>query len=325
MKRRILADLFEAGEADAVLNEVLGVMASAVPGLEASHIVRCYRILQSLYEGRFAGYRACNTAYHDLRHAADTFLAMARLVHGAVLNSETITERQALMALTAAGLHDAGYIQETRDLQGTGAKFKIGHEQRSIRWLARHAADVGLAGSEADSIGQLIRCTEISVSIAKVPFPDKRTELLGRMLAAADLLAQLSDQVYLEKLTLLYEEDRESGRPTYDSATDALIKALGFYEMFKKRLSRMLPLHERLLQSHFRERWGIDRNLYREAIALNHTYLSAALSASGSSVLGRLRRRGTLQTLCGTDPTVANIEKAPHAAAARQRPGRPRR
>ena len=293
MKRRILADLFEVDGPEAVLNEVLTILESAAPRLDSSPIIHVYRTMNALYSGAFPDYQACNTGYHDLSHAVGTFLAMARLIHGAVLDSEKITEREVLMALAAAGFHDAGYIQETDDRHGTGAKFKIGHEQRGIDLLARLAGGLGLTPDEAGSVGCLIRCTDMSKSIADVPFPNDRIELLGRMLAAADLLAQLADPVYLEKLLLLYEEDQASGERRYRSQLDTFRKALEFYELFKRHLARTLAPHDRFLKLHFKTRWNISDNLYREAIARHHAYLSSALNASEASVLAHLRRCGT--------------------------------
>lgn len=298
MKRRLLADLFEFDGPDAVLNEVLTILKSAVPCLNLFPIVHGYRTMETLYSGNFPGYQACNTGYHDLSHAAGTFLAIARLIHGAILDSDRITEREILMASIAAAFHDAGYIQEVNDREGTGAKFRTGHEQRSIDFILQQAGKLGLTLAEADSVGCLIRCTDMSASVANLPFPNDRLELLGRMLAGADLLAQLSDPVYLEKLFLLYAEDLESTERRYCSQVDTLRKALEFYELTKRHLARTLPQQDRFLRLHFETRWNISDNLYREAISRHHTYLSTVLDASQESVLELLRRRGTLKTLC---------------------------
>jgi hypothetical protein len=292
MKRRILADLFEVDGPEAVLNEVLTILESAAPRLDSSPIIHVYRTMNAIYRGGFPDYQACNTGYHDLCHAVGTFLAMARLIHGAVLDSEKITEREVLMALTAAGFHDAGYIQEVDDRHGTGAKFKIGHEQRSIGLVSRIAGGLGLMPDEAVSVGCLIRCTDMSTSIADVPFPNDRIELLGRMLAAADFLAQLADPVYLEKLLLLYEEDQASGERRFRSQVYTFWKALEFYELFKRHLARTLAPHERFLSLHFKTHWNINDNLYREAIARHHAYLSRTLNDLEASMLAYLRRRG---------------------------------
>jgi hypothetical protein len=298
-KRRVLADLLEVQTTDAVLNEILSIFTSAAPRIDLSTIVHAYRTLEDLYGGAFPGYRSCNTGYHDLNHAVHTFLAMARLIQGATAAAEKMTDREILLALIAAAFHDAGYIQALEDRKGTGAKYKTGHEQRSIDWLDRHAAVLGLTPNDVRSVACLIRCTDMSTNIGEVPFTHGSKELLGRMLAGADLLAQLSEPVYLEKLLLLHKENLESGERRYGNEIDTLRKADEFYEFFKRHLAQTLPQAERFLMLHFETRWNIRDNLYREAITRQHAYLSTVLQASEESILTRLRRRRTLKALSG--------------------------
>jgi hypothetical protein len=180
MKRRLLADLFEVRPSNGVLKEALVIIASAAPRLDPSRIVHAYRTLEDLYSGAFPGYQSCNTGYHDLNHAVHTFLAMARLIQGATAAAEKMTDREVLLALIAAAFHDAGYIQALEDRKGTGAKYKTGHEQRSIDWLDRHAAVLGLTPNDVRSVACLIRCTDMSTNISEVPFTHGSKELLGR-------------------------------------------------------------------------------------------------------------------------------------------------
>ncbi len=296
MNRRVLADLLDPNRPDAVRRELHRILGLISPGLDQAAVDRVQDDLQCLYTGRFPGYRACSTGYHDLRHALDTMLAMARLIHGAALDSRVWTEREIVLALVAAGFHDAGYIQTAAERTGTGARFRVGHERRGAAFLARHAEKLGLAEEEANSAGLLIRCTDMAAGISAVPLAGQRLELLGRMLAAADLLAQLSDAVYLEKLQLLYAEDRESGDTRYADIVDALRQAVGFHAAFKTHIEKTLPGHDRLLRLHFEARWGTGENLYHRAIAGQHAYLDRVLedpSAPAESVLARLRRVGS--------------------------------
>ena len=143
----------------------------------------------------------------------------------------------------------------------------------------------------------MIRCTDMSAPIADTPFDSHHMKLLGRMTAAADLIAQLSDQVYLEKLLLLYQEDRESNARRYRSEVATLRKAVEFQKVFERYLAQILPQHERFLRLHFQTRWNIGENLYQKAISRQHAYLSTVLNASGASVLKHLRRRNTLKKL----------------------------
>jgi len=108
---------------EAVLNEVLVIPRIISPGFDVAPVIPVFMATVDLYEGRYPGYGACNTQYHDPDHITDTFLAMARLIHGAVIKGESFSESEITLGLMAALLHDAGYIQETRDRDGTGSKF----------------------------------------------------------------------------------------------------------------------------------------------------------------------------------------------------------
>ncbi len=296
MNRRVLADLLDGNSAETTRREVHRILGLLSPRPDTAAVNRVCDAVISLYTGRFPGYRSCSTGYHDLRHAMDTLLTMVRLVHGAVLDSNAWSGREILLALAAAGFHDAGYIQTAEERTGTGARFRRGHERRGEVFLRRHAEKLGLAEEEAKAAGLLVRCTDMETGVSSVPFTAPRLELLGRMLAGADLLAQLSDQVYLEKLPLLYAEDLESGEPRYAGVVDALGRAIDFHKAFAPYIARTLPGHDRLLRLHFTAGWEINANLYHLAIEGQHAYLGRVLddpAATVESVLARLRRVGS--------------------------------
>jgi hypothetical protein len=83
-------------------------------------------VSQRIFAGRYPGYSKCNTRYHDLEHTTDTFLAMARLIHGAVEAGRAIDRHMVLPGLVGTLLHDIGYIQTDGDRAGTGAKYTAG-------------------------------------------------------------------------------------------------------------------------------------------------------------------------------------------------------
>ena len=67
--------------------------------------------IRRLFSGDFPGYRRCNTEYHDYQHTTDVFLAMARLIHGAILEKHQFRAHDITLGLFGALLHDTGYIQ----------------------------------------------------------------------------------------------------------------------------------------------------------------------------------------------------------------------
>ena len=65
-----------------VRDAVLALYASRYPGADLAAVERGFADFKSLFEGRYPGYLACDTLYHDMRHTLDMTLATARLVDG---------------------------------------------------------------------------------------------------------------------------------------------------------------------------------------------------------------------------------------------------
>ncbi|MBU2622230.1 MAG: hypothetical protein KKD92_07940, partial [Proteobacteria bacterium] len=128
----------------------------------------------------------------------------------------------------------------------------------------------------------LLLCTEVEIdsSVDKINFSSRETELLGKMLGAADLLGQMADRTYVEKLPFLFHEYREGNVGGYKSEMDLLMKTGAFYEKMKIRLSKDLGNVARFLPAHFKARYGISRNLYEEAIEKNIKYIKQVLRES---------------------------------------------
>ena len=261
-----ISKLLVVGSSEEVLSEVLEILKRISSDFNTEPIRKVFDAVGRLYGGNFPGYKACNTGYHDFRHAIEAFLAMSRVIHGAVLDNESFSERQIITALIAAILHDVGYIQEESDTRGTGAKHKADHEQRSMDFLSRHGSKFGLSDEEIAAGRAIILCTDMDTDITTIAFPSPQIELLGKLLGTADLMAQLAEQTYLEKLLYLYYECKEAGVGDYDSEVDILRKAINFYDVFEARLRTTLGGVDRFMQLHFASKWGINQNLYHEAI-----------------------------------------------------------
>ena len=108
MNRRRITDLFQIDSSVTLWGEVIEILRLISPGFQTDSIYRIFQSANDLYHGNFPGYRACNTGYHDFNHATAAFLAMARLIHGAVLDGNGFSESDVVAALTAAILHDVG-------------------------------------------------------------------------------------------------------------------------------------------------------------------------------------------------------------------------
>lgn len=259
-------ELFPTNSPQIVFKEVLEILNLISQNVEIQQVRRVFGLVESLYQGTYPGYRACNTGYHDYRHALDTLLAMIRLIHGAGVDGVSFSERHIYLGIVSAILHDAGYIQDASDRKGTGAKYTVGHEQRSMDFLSRHGAEFGLSSQEIAQGRILIFCTDLDVDVSAVPFQSPQIELMGRMLSSADLMAQLADRFYLKKLLLLFEERSEAGLGDHGSELIFLHEAVKFYDIFEQRLKATLSKTDQYLRLHFASKWNINENLYRRMI-----------------------------------------------------------
>ena len=290
-KDPLLADLVDMDSPEAVLDEVLFIMTLIAPQMDPTQLTNAFNFVVGLYSGRWPAEKACNTGFHDLRHITDTFLAMARLIHGAILTGRMINPRQIFMGLVSAILHDAGYIQDADDSAGTGAKYTAVHVRRSMEFVERYGQRYGLKTSEIPDCMIMIHCTDLETDVGAVQFSSPRVELLAKMLGCADLIAQMADRIYLEKLFYLYREFEEGQVSDYADEMDLLAKTLSFFPMVDQRIKEQLGGYDQMAKAHFAARWNISRNLYQEAIDKQQHYLEFILSHPDCDPAKFLRRK----------------------------------
>jgi hypothetical protein len=159
-------------------------------------------------------------------------------------------------------------------------------------FLERHGFDHGLSEEEIIAGRALILCTDLYRDLSKIKFPSSSVEILGKMLGAADLLAQMADRTYLEKLMFLYQEFREGEVEGFENEEDLLRKTVSFYDFINQRLETQLGAADRFMKSHFVSRWNIDADLYHVAIEKQKEYLERILQIPGSNPMDHLRRSG---------------------------------
>ena len=290
-----LYDLVDCQSQEAVLAEIQTIISL----LDADRILEpfnaVYEDIVRLFEGEYPGYRASNTTYHNLEHTIMVTLASARLIHGSVQNGYRFKPENVLIGLLAALFHDSGLIQTKQDKKGTGAKYTIGHEKRSVNLMRKNLGKKKFSRRQMDDCAQLIKCTNLKIKPSDISFRSGEVENLGKIVGSADLLAQMADRNYLEKLILLFKEFEEAGIPDFDSEEELLEKTEGFYKkVTQKRLRVDCDNISSNMTSHFQARWNIDRDLYAESIERNISYLRSILNSGKDSrlVLQKHLRRG---------------------------------
>lgn len=289
--RRLYEILQMGSEPKAVREEALGFLKDVMPNDSLVPVHNAFEAALDLYAGEYPGYRGCNTGYHDLRHILETFLAMARLAHGAILEGKKV-EGLVPVCLMAALFHDSGYIQKSRDSDGTGAKYTEIHVARSVSFLEKYGNKIGLSEDDIHAARLMVRCTDLAEDISTLSFPSSEIRFLGEMLNVSDLWAQMADRIYLEKLFFLFSEFQEGKIEIYQNQADMLRKTIGFYHFIKERYKFAFNRADVLMVRHFEERWKISENLYRVAIRKHKTYLMEIVKLPERDLFQKLKRSG---------------------------------
>lgn len=222
-----------------------------------------------VFSGKYKGYRESNTSYHDIDHTLSVTLTTARLMHGC-MDEITLSPKDILTGLISALFHDIGLIQTSDDTEGTGAKYTVGHEQRSIAFMESYLTKKRAAKRMIADSTKIIESTILSVSPKDLVFRNEEINMLGKIIGSADLLGQVADRNYFKKLFSLYQEFEEAGVPGYESELDLIKKTEGFYtNVVKKRLVEDLDNVARFMFNHLKKRWGVKKDLYQESITEN--------------------------------------------------------
>jgi len=239
------------------------------------------------FRGEYPGLLRCDTHYHDLRHALDASLAMARLVDGYCADSTSpisLTADQALFGVLLALTHDIGLLRKPDEEDLEGASLTPIHERRGVNFMKAYLPHTILA--RLSSHAELIMITRLDFRMREDWQPWEKA--LARLLGSADLMSQLSDRCYLEKCRdFLYVEFSAigltgPGNPYPDQET-LLRKTPSFYSgLLRKRIVDEYDHADRYMAAHF---GGVCP--YTAAIERNFDYLENILDSEDFS---RLRR-----------------------------------
>lgn len=161
---------------------------------------------------------------------------------------------------------------------------------------------------------QLIHFTGYEMPVNEIAVSEPAHRLLGNLLGSADIIAQMSDRCYLEKVRdRLYDEFVAGGiarqrRPDggeqvlFGSPEDLVFKTPTFYATALKRLQEMLGGVHAYAEAHFG-----GQNLYAEEVERNVQYAKKVAQQGDASLLRR--------------HPPAPVHRAPDANAGDPKPG----
>ena len=269
-----LYDLTNVNSPSETYAEIIKTLSLIDPNHDTSILKKVYADIIRLFTGKYPGYRASNTKYHNLAHTCGVTLATVRLIHGLHLQGHKLSSRLVELGLISALFHDTGLIQTVEEQEGTGAQYTIGHEERSIDLMGKYLGANGFSAEDLTDCRHIIMCTILTLPVAAIPFRSDGIRTMGKILGSADLIAQMADRSYLEKLPLLFLEFEEAKVPGFETPLELFKNTEEFYHsVARTRLLEEMGNVASAAQFHFKERWLIDRDLYADAITNNINYL----------------------------------------------------
>ena len=274
MDNKHLTYIFEGKLDGTPLDEILALAKTICPSIDLELIQEVHNDLSSFFSGSHPDFQKNNLPYHNLRHSQMVVLATIRLFHGLHCNHVPVSTQILLKGLLAAYFHDTGMLLLEGDPAHSGTEYIANHEARSILFLKNYAAKKGLEEDIAKDCATIINYTNLNSDPSTFDDHPHEVQIAGQVVGSADILAQMADRYYLECLPLLYNEQEAGGINRHNSALELMEHTANFYHnVVLKRLITTFSNTSTAMQTHFRERYKVDRNLYIENIDKNIAYL----------------------------------------------------
>ncbi len=287
--------LFANSDPCTVWTKAGGILARINPGYDTSLIQTVFNDVMSLFRGDYPGYSAIKTLYHDKPHTLDVFLCAVRLMHGVHLSGNSLNDEEMTLIMIATLMHDIGYSQLDGEEGGTGAQYTQTHVRRGIAFMRHYLAGRNFPSSYEALLEPMMLCTDPALVFYDIDFPDVRSRLLGQIVVTADLVGQMADRTYLEKLLFLYLEFKEAHFGNYQNIHDMLRQTKQFYEITRAKLDGPFGGLYINLGLHFKEVLGVGKNYYLESIEKNIAYLSKVIALNEAEYLSMLKRGGIVE------------------------------
>lgn len=280
-----LGNVRDTGEVEAQVRAIVGAFA---PGHDLKRVADTFSLLDRAFDGDLPGYQKLKTLYHNRSHTNEVVLCSARMLHGLQLSGEGLDSNHIDAALIGALMHDVGYLMKDEEASGTGAQFTDTHVLRGVEFARTHLVD--LPQDVLETTTKVIMLTDHRKHPGWVRFDNPQQQRAAYATATADLIGQMANREYLERLLLLYFEFEEAQMGGFADVHELLEKTTAFYRMSKDRLDRDLNGLSAHLTRHFSQQQGAERNFYAESIDRNLEYLERVVRIERARRLDSLKR-----------------------------------
>lgn len=276
-----------------VAAQVAGIVGAFAPGHDPGRIAGAFQLLDRAFDGELPGYQRLKTLYHNREHTNEVVLCTARMLHGLQLAGQGLDADYIDAALIGALMHDVGYLMTEAEASGTGAQFTDTHVMRGVAFARTHLA--ALPPAVLDATTKVILLTDHRKHPGWVRFDNPQQQRAAYATATADLIGQMANREYLERVLLLYFEFEEAQLGGFADIHDLLEKTAAFYRMTKGRLDQDLQGLAAHLTRHFGRQMGVERNFYQESIDRNLAYLERLIGMERQRRLAALKRGGVVE------------------------------
>lgn len=241
---------FSLPETAAAFEIVCKIFDAIYPGFNEVAIRRGFIDIENAFYGRYPGLLECDTPYHDLRHALDSAVLMARMLDGyqisRAVDAVHLDMDAGCLGLLLALFHDIGFLRRDTELHMQGAHLARIHEQRSVDFMQDYLAHSEFARYAEKS--RLIHVTDLSKPVADT-LAGLSAEFLviAQMLGTSDLLGQISGRNYLENCRdYLFQEFVIAGLNRVSSANGGVVV---LYETSEDLLRQTPVFYERVVHN----------------------------------------------------------------------------
>jgi hypothetical protein len=306
MTDRPSSALGNISDSEEVEAQVRGIVTQFAPGHDLSRIGQTFALLRQAFQGHLPGYTQLKTQYHNPSHTNEVVLCAARLLHGMHLAGQGLDEPHIDAALIGALMHDFGYLMKDAEAAdgSTGAKFTATHVARGAEFVQNHLANlIDLPDEIRDATVKVVQITDHRKHPDWVVFDNPQQQMAAYATASADLVGQMANREYLERLLFLYFEFQEARIPGFGDIHELMEKTADFYRITRSRIDHDLNGMAKHLQHHFAVARGEERNFYLESIDRNLGYLQHLVQEGREHRLKMLKRGGVVEHVMESSPS----------------------
>ena len=269
-----LVQVFTTGKNASWFDECKKLISDFCADIDRDLLAEVYADVFDIYHGQYPGFDISDAKYHDFSHACAATLATTRLFHGLVIDGWNISQTTVEQGIISTLFHDIGWLPSSDESLGGNTPSYENHEERSISFMKHYLVQKGFTTDYCKDCADIVKCTDLEVVPDMLDFRSEGKKIGGYVVGSADLLSQMADRCYLERLPFLFREQGYSALLQFDTPVELFEKTAEFHsKTVMARLEGTFHNVYKSMRSHFRVRWGLDTDLYTDNIQKNLKFL----------------------------------------------------